>query len=73
MQGDSGFLVLRQGKVVVRSSPLQHFFDCPLQFGAFPEHVEATDSADNAEIFNLPVELGDVIIAGGCGQEGGGL
>jgi hypothetical protein len=64
--------VLRGGKVVVRSSPLQHFFDCPLQFGAFPEHVEATDSADNAEIFNLPVQLGDVIIAGQCRRGVGG-
>ena len=34
--GDSGFIVIRNGKVFARSKPLQHYFDCPLQFGAYP-------------------------------------
>jgi hypothetical protein len=67
LQGDSGFVVVRGGQVVLRSSPKQHFFDCPLQFGAYPEHVDDTDTADDAEIYQLPVLPGDVIIAGmGC-------
>jgi protein phosphatase PTC7 len=49
---------------MLRSSPKQHFFDCPLQFGAYPEHVDDTDTADDAEIYQLPVLPGDVIIAG---------
>lgn len=64
-QGDSGFIVVRNGQVVLRSSPKQHFFDCPLQFGAYPEHVDDTDTADDAELYTLPVMPGDIIIAGG--------
>lgn len=66
VQGDSGFVVVRQGQIVLRSSPKQHFFDCPLQFGSYPEHVDDTDTADDAEIYQLPVLPGDVIIAGVC-------
>lgn len=65
-QGDSGFIVVRGGQIVLRSSPKQHFFDCPLQFGSYPEHVDDTDTADDAEIYQLPVLPGDVIIAGVC-------
>lgn len=64
MQGDSGFIVVRNGQIALRSSPKQHFFDCPLQFGSFPEHVDGTDTADDAELYQLPVEVGDIIIAG---------
>jgi hypothetical protein len=65
LQGDSGFVVVRGGQIVLRSSPKQHFFDCPLQFGSYPEHVDDTDTADDAEVYQLPVLPGDVIIAGG--------
>lgn len=65
--GDSGFVVIRNGKVVARSKPLQHYFDCPLQFGAFPEFVEATDTADMADIYSIPLAPGDVIVAGSDG------
>jgi protein phosphatase PTC7 len=64
--GDSGFFVARAGRIAVKSKPLQHFFDCPLQFGAYPEYVEATDSAEQAELFLIPLQVGDVIVAGGC-------
>lgn len=64
--GDSGFLVLKNGSPALRSRPLQHFFDCPLQFGSL-NHVDATDSADQAETFTVPVEPGDVIIMGSDG------
>nr|ADI46917.1 MTM0349 [Volvox carteri f. nagariensis] len=62
--GDSGFIVVRDGREVVRSKPLQHYFDCPLQFGAFPEFVEATDTADMADIYNIALRPGDIIVAG---------
>ena len=29
--GDSGFIVIRDGKKVFATEPLQHFFDCPYQ------------------------------------------
>ncbi|KAL6764776.1 serine/threonine protein phosphatase [Haematococcus lacustris] len=65
--GDSGFVVIRQGKVIAKSRPLQHYFDCPLQFGAFPEYVEATDTADMAEMYSIPLSVGDVVVAGSDG------
>jgi protein phosphatase PTC7 len=65
--GDSGFLVARRGAVVARSRPLQHFFDCPLQLGAYPEYVDATDTAAQAELFEVDLQPGDVIVAGSDG------
>nr|BCL66240.1 hypothetical protein [Volvox reticuliferus] len=65
--GDSGFVVIRDGRELVRSKPLQHYFDCPLQFGAFPEFVEATDTADMADIYSIALRPGDVIVAGSDG------
>ncbi len=65
VQGDSGFVVVRQGQVVARSKPLQHYFDCPLQLGAYPEFVEATDTADMADLYSIPLLPGDVVVAGG--------
>ncbi|KAG2429355.1 hypothetical protein HXX76_011121 [Chlamydomonas incerta] len=62
--GDSGFMVVREGKELIRSKPLQHYFDCPLQFGAFPEFVEATDTADMADLYSITLRPGDVIVAG---------
>ncbi len=63
-QGDSGFIVIRNEQVVIKSKALQHYFDCPLQFGAFPEFVEATDTADMADFYNVPLLPGDIVIAG---------
>jgi len=31
--GDSGFVVVRNGTVLFQTPALQHFFDCPFQFG----------------------------------------
>lgn len=64
LQGDSGFLVIRKGSVVFRSPALQHFFDCPLQFAAFPDYTNATDTSDDAGLYELSIEAGDVIVAG---------
>ncbi len=46
MQGDSGFVCVRDGTIFRQSEPLQHFFDCPFQFAAVPEHTNATDYAE---------------------------
>ena len=35
-----------------------------LQFGAFPEYVEATDTVDQADVYQISVMPGDVIVAG---------
>lgn len=66
--GDSGFLLIRQGGEVAFQTPaLQHFFDCPFQFGCAPEFTPATDTADDADVFNIQLYPGDVLIAGSDG------
>ena len=60
--GDSGFLVLRAGSVIFQSPHLQHFFDCPYQFGCAPDFTPATDTAEDAEVYRLALRPGDVII-----------
>lgn len=67
LQGDSGFMLVREGKVVYRSPVLQHFFDCPLQFGAVPDFSESTDTAEDAAVAELQVQPGDVLLAGSDG------
>jgi hypothetical protein len=65
-QGDSGFVVLRAGQVVLHSEPLQHHFDCPLQFG-HPTFGTLTDWADNADVYSVEVQPGDVVVTGSDG------
>ena len=67
LQGDSGFMLVRSGTVVYRSPILQHFFDCPLQFGAAPDFSESTDNAEDAAVAELQVQPGDVLLAGSDG------
>lgn len=50
-------MLVREGKIVYRSPVLQHFFDCPLQFGAVPDFSESTDSAEDAAVAELQVEF----------------
>ena len=65
--GDSGFVVIRNGTILFQTPSLQHFFDCPFQFGAFPEYVEATDYPSDAQTYSLNVMAGDIIIMGSDG------
>ena len=53
--------------VIARSRPLQHYFDCPLQFGCFPEYVEATDTAEMADLYRVPLLPGDILVTGSDG------
>lgn len=41
---------------------LQHFFDCPYQFGS-----ESTDSVADAEAFEVQLEAGDTLVMGSDG------
>uniref|UniRef100_A0A061QJK1 Protein phosphatase n=1 Tax=Tetraselmis sp. GSL018 TaxID=582737 RepID=A0A061QJK1_9CHLO len=65
--GDSGFAVFRDGRAVFRSEPLQHYFDCPFQFGAYPEYVEMTDTPVDAQEYRLTIKPGDVVVMGSDG------
>lgn len=61
--GDSGFMVVRQGKVIHRSEEQTHCFNTPFQLSCPPpgEHV-LCDSPDCADISQMSVEDGDVIL-----------
>ena len=63
-------MLVRGGEVVFKSPVLQHFFDCPFQFGACPDYSESTDSAEDAAITELAVQPGDVLLAGSDGLWG---
>jgi len=72
-KGDSGFIVVRSASIIARSRPLQHFFDCPLQLGAYPEFVDATDTAAQAEVFEVSLQVGlGSLGVGACGGGEGG-
>jgi hypothetical protein len=60
--GDSGFVIIRNAKVVFRSPPLQHFFDCPFQLAAVPDFTSETDTVKDADVFRIPLKPGDCII-----------
>jgi len=57
--GDSGFMVVREGKVHYRSEEMQHFFNFPFQLG-----TGHTTTAQDANIVRLDLQEGDVIVAG---------
>ena len=58
--GDSAFAVLRGGRIVHRSTAQQRRFNCPYQLNA----DDRGDSLDEAEVGGMPVEDGDVVVAG---------
>lgn len=65
--GDSGFLVVRGGKVVHRSEEQQHYFNTPFQLSLAPtvlEGVVIKDSPESAQTSSFAVEAGDLILLG---------
>ena len=60
--GDSGFMILRAGRILFKSQPQQHAFNFPFQIGSGP-----SDPPNAAQLYALPVEAGDVIV---CGTDG---
>jgi protein phosphatase PTC7 len=62
--GDSGFVVIRNGTVVFQTPPQLHYFDCPYQLGACPEHVDATNYPSDADTYTFNVMAGDTIVLG---------
>jgi protein phosphatase PTC7 len=64
--GDSGFRVVRDGKVLFASPPQEHYFNCPYQLGYEPLNKDV-DLAIDAQEFEVPVQPGDLVIAGSDG------
>lgn len=59
--GDSGFMVIRDGKIVFQSPSQQHSFNFPFQIGSYGDDISA------CEAFSVDVLPGDVIVAGSDG------
>jgi len=57
--GDSGFLVVRDGKLLHMQKEQQHGFNFPFQMG-----TNSSDTAMDAQVVELDVQPGDVVVAG---------
>ncbi len=64
--GDSGFVVIRDGQVVMKADFQEHFFDCPYQLASV-RFVPETDQATDAAVLTGQVEAGDLIVVGSDG------
>nr|CAH7744820.1 unnamed protein product [Callosobruchus chinensis] len=63
--GDSGYMVVRRGRIVRRSEEQQHYFNTPFQLSLPPPGARRevlSDRPDSAAQDNIPVEDGDVIL-----------
>ncbi|ODN05843.1 Protein phosphatase PTC7 [Orchesella cincta] len=61
--GDSGFVVVRDGIVVHRSKEQTHCFNTPFQLSCLPPGQQGlSDSPESADISQIPVKDGDVIL-----------
>ncbi|KAF7149598.1 hypothetical protein RHSIM_Rhsim02G0246600 [Rhododendron simsii] len=58
--GDSGFMVIREGKEVFKSNIQQRRFNCPYQLG----NKTSSDRPNVAQLYRTPVVPGDVIVMG---------
>ncbi|GJQ12324.1 hypothetical protein GpartN1_g4723.t1 [Galdieria partita] len=57
--GDSGFLQVRKGSVLFRTTEQQHFFNCPFQLG-----TGSRNKIQDGESIDLRIEVGDWLILG---------
>ncbi|XP_071945915.1 protein phosphatase PTC7 homolog [Antedon mediterranea] len=62
--GDSGFMIVRGGKIVSRSVDQQHYFNTPYQLSIPPPGLGSvlTDSPESASNKSLSVQEGDLIL-----------
>ncbi|XP_072325227.1 protein phosphatase PTC7 homolog isoform X1 [Scyliorhinus torazame] len=63
--GDSGFLIVRDGKIIHRSDEQQHYFNTPFQLAIAPPEARDSilnDSPETAEGSTFNVEVGDIIL-----------
>eukprot|EP01080_Neovahlkampfia_damariscottae_P010467 gene10467-2989_t len=64
--GDSGYIVIRDDKVVYKTKEQQHFFNAPFQLSVVPESMRSRgsimDKAEDSEENELKLKLGDYIV-----------
>lgn len=61
--GDSGFVVIRNKKIVHRSVEQQHYFNCPYQLAIYPSSVvnAQQDTPESAFVSSFHLVEGDII------------
>jgi len=57
--GDSGFVLVRGGKMAFRTDIGQHYFNCPLQLAA-----DGGDTAYSGDTYAIEMRDGDVVVMG---------
>ncbi|KXZ45741.1 hypothetical protein GPECTOR_51g727 [Gonium pectorale] len=60
--GDSGLRLIRGGKLAMATRPQAHAHNMPYQLACPDEPVCDTDSTVQGDVYNIPLEAGDVII-----------
>jgi len=63
--GDSGFIVIRNGEILIESVEQQHGFNYPYQLG-IGENGEphGKDRPEDADVYRMQLEVGDIILMG---------
>jgi len=66
--GDSGYVILRQGKVAYRSAETTHYFNAPYQLAVIPPELEGRGHINNVPedgtVTTLQLEYGDLVVLG---------
>ncbi|CAH9094735.1 unnamed protein product [Cuscuta epithymum] len=62
--GDSGFVVVRDGRTIFESPVQQHGFNCPYQLESGSGGNSNADLPSSGQVFAVDVKPGDVIVAG---------
>ncbi len=66
--GDSGFLIIRDEKILLESTEHQHEFNYPYQIGRDEEgEPHGTDRPADAQYYQITLEEGDVVVMGSDG------
>ncbi|GAB5362914.1 hypothetical protein AAMO2058_000839500 [Amorphochlora amoebiformis] len=64
--GDSGYIVIREGKIVSASEPQLHQFNMPFQLGN-PEIEVDSNQAIDSDIYDFRVKPGDIVVVASDG------
>ena len=63
--GDSGFMVIRNEKILVESAEHQHEFNYPYQLGIGEDgKPHGEDRPEDAQVYRMQLEKGDIVVMG---------
>jgi len=63
--GDSGFMIIRDGMILIESAEHQHEFNYPFQLGIGKDgKPHKNDRPEDAQVYRVQLEKGDIIVMG---------